>query len=107
MRHDLTTDDVAGLSAAAGMLTAVGGRTSHAAVVARQLDCPCIAACRDLLIDEDEHGCVIGGRRFEEGDVITIDGDTGRVYAGTVPVVSERPDALIETVDGWREVMAG
>jgi pyruvate, orthophosphate dikinase len=104
VRPEVTTDDFPGLSVAAGMLTAVGGRTSHAAVVARQLSKPCIVGCAPLRVDEVAHACTIGDRTFHEGDVITIDGDTGCVYAGVVPMVIERPDALLAVVEGWQAV---
>jgi pyruvate,orthophosphate dikinase len=101
VRHELATDDFSGIAASAGLLTAVGSRTSHAAVVARQLNRPCVVGCTDLQIDEQGHTCVIGGRRVAEGDFITIDGDTGRVYAGVVPVVTEHPDALLAAIREW------
>ena len=84
------------------MLTAVGGRTSHAAVVARQLGKPCVVGCAAVRVDEGGRACTIGERTFREGDVITIDGDTGCVYAGVVPAVVERPDALLRIVEGWK-----
>jgi pyruvate,orthophosphate dikinase len=101
VRRELATDDFAGLSHAAGMLTAVGSRTSHAAVVARQLDKPCVVGCAALQIDEPAHACDIGGHRLCEGEWLTVDGDTGRVYAGAVPVITERPTALLDAVRGW------
>jgi pyruvate, orthophosphate dikinase len=101
-RPDLTTDDFAGLAAAAGLLTTFGGRTAHAAVVARQLGKPCVVGCQDLHVDAAARACWIGEQSFHEGDVITIDGDTGLVYAGSVPVVTESPADLLEIVDGWR-----
>jgi pyruvate,orthophosphate dikinase len=106
VRHNLATDDFEGLAAASGLLTTLGGRTSHAAVVARQLDRPSVVGCAELHVDEPAHGCVIGGRRMAEGEVITIDGDTGRIYAGAVPVVTERPDDLLATVRGWTAAVA-
>lgn len=102
LRSELTTNDIAGLSAAAGLLTTFGGRTSHAAVVARQLAKVCLVGCRDLRIDEVGRRCLLGSRRLHEGDVITIDGDHGFVYAGAVPCLRERPEADLATVAGWR-----
>ncbi len=106
LRSELTTDDIAGVSAAAGLLTTFGGRTSHAAVVARQLAKVCLVGCRDLHVDDTGDGCRLGGRRLHEGDVITLDGDHGFVYAGRVPVVEERPDAELATIAAWRRQSA-
>jgi pyruvate,orthophosphate dikinase len=102
VRPDVATDDFPGLSVSAGMLTAVGGRTSHAAVVARQLARPCVVGCSAVRVDEATRTCTIGDRAFSEGDVITIDGDTGCVYAGVVRTIVERPDALLTVVEGWQ-----
>jgi pyruvate,orthophosphate dikinase len=101
VRTDVTTDDIAGMASAAGILTATGGRTSHAAVVARQLNKACIVGCQALKIDAASRSCRIGDRRLVEGDVITIDGDSGRVFSGTVPVIVERPDEDVALVRSW------
>jgi pyruvate,orthophosphate dikinase len=84
VRSELDTDDIAGLSAAVGILTTFGGRTSHAAVVARHLGKTCLVACGDLRVEDAARVCSIGDRLFREGDLITIDGETGLVYAGRV-----------------------
>jgi len=52
-------------------------------------------------IDEPAHACNIAGHRLSEGEWLTVDGDTGRIYAGAVPVITERPTALLDTVRGW------
>jgi pyruvate,orthophosphate dikinase len=101
VRPDLTTDDVAGLAVSAGILTAHGGRTSHAAVVARQLGKVCLAGCPSLHIDEIRRRCSFGSRSFSEGHEITLDGESGLVYAGAVPAVSERPEAALAEVRRW------
>jgi pyruvate,orthophosphate dikinase len=101
VRSDLTTDDVSGLAAATGVLTARGGRTSHAAVVARHLGKVCLAGCGTLHVDEQRRRCSLGGRSFAEGDVITLDGESGLIYEGTVPTVVERPDAALRDVRQW------
>lgn len=92
VREDLVATDIAGLAHCAGVLTARGGRTSHAAVVARQLEKVCVVGCASLHVDEGARRCSIGGKCFTEGEVITLDGETGAIYAGTVPMVEERPD---------------
>jgi pyruvate,orthophosphate dikinase len=101
-RADLSTDDIAGLHAAAGLITTFGGRTSHAAVVARQLGKPCLVGCSDLRIEPDGRACSIGDRRLLEGDVVTLDAGAGDVYAGEVPVIVERPDEALAVIEGLR-----
>jgi pyruvate, orthophosphate dikinase len=102
VRSDIATDDIAGLAAAVGVLTTFGGRTSHAAVVARQLGKVCLVGCAALRVNEAAKTCQIGDTSFRDGDVITLDGETGLIYAGEVPFVTERPDAEIALVDSWR-----
>ena len=105
-RADLSTDDIAGLHAAAGLITTFGGRTSHAAVVARQLRKACLVGCSQLSVDAEARACAIGERRFREGDVITLDGDAGAVYAGEVPVVVDRPVDALAVIEGLRARVA-
>jgi pyruvate,orthophosphate dikinase len=102
VRENLTTDDFVGLAASEGLLTANGGRTSHAAVVARQLGKVCLVGCAALRIDQAARRCTIGSRTFAEGEAITLDGDSGRVYAGCMQAVSETPDAALAEVRRWR-----
>jgi pyruvate,orthophosphate dikinase len=94
-RSEMRTEDIDGIHAAAGMLTTRGGRTSHAAVVARQLGKPCLVGCADLRADASTRACSIGSRLFREGDVVTLDAVTGCVHEGEIPAITERPaDAL-------------
>ncbi|HET7698997.1 MAG TPA: PEP/pyruvate-binding domain-containing protein [Vicinamibacterales bacterium] len=102
LRSELTTDDIAGLAAAAGVLTTFGGRTSHAAVVARQLGKVCLVGCASLRCDEGGRSGSLGGRRLREGDEITLDGESGVIYDGRVPVVTERPVEDLALVRRWR-----
>lgn len=102
VRSATSTEDIAGLAASDGLLTATGGRTAHAAVVARHLDKVCLVDCPDLAIDLTARRLRIGDLRLVEGDVITLDGDTGDVYAGEVAVVSERPTRALATIARWR-----
>jgi pyruvate,orthophosphate dikinase len=102
VRMETTTDDVTGMADAAGLLTALGGRTSHAAVVARQLGRVCLVGCADLTLDLTARTCSIGGKTLAEGDVITLDGNEGTIHAGRLEVVTERPEAEIAVIEGWR-----
>lgn len=106
VRDDISTDDIEGLASASGVLTAKGGRTSHAAVVARQLGKVCLVGCADLRIAPEGDCCLIGGRAFREGDELTLDGDGGRIFAGALPVVCERPERELAEVARWRELEA-
>jgi len=107
VRPDIAAGDLAGIAAAAGVLTASGGRTSHAAVVARQLGKVCVVGCTDLHVDREARVCTLGARVLHEGDVITIDGGSGLIYAGGAEVVVERPDDALAIVDSWRHQKPG
>jgi len=102
VRSDTSTDDIAGLAVSAGILTAAGGRTAHAAVVARQLDKVCLVDCRALVIDIENRRIRLGDHSFAEGDMLTLDGESGVVYAGKVPVRCEQPTAVIEVIRRWQ-----
>lgn len=95
-------DDIKGIRASSGYLTARGARTSHAAVVARQMGKVCIVNCRDLQMDSDAGRCAIGEKMFFEGDVISMDGNSGYIYEGEVEVRSERPLYLLSRVEEWK-----
>ena len=84
VRWETTPDDIHGLIQAKGVLTAHGGMTSHAAVVARGMGKPCVAGCEGLSIDAATKAVTIGAHKLHEGDTITIDGGTGRVIIGEV-----------------------
>jgi pyruvate, orthophosphate dikinase len=102
VRPDISTADIEGIAAAEGVLTAAGSRTSHAAVVARQLGKVCLVNCQALHTQPHESSCTIGETHLHEGDTLTLDADTGRVYAGRLPVVRERPLAALAQVAAWR-----
>ena len=101
VRWETTPDDINGLIWARGVLTAHGGMTSHAAVVARGMGKPAVTGCDALSLEDGT--AEIGGRRFGEGDILTIDGGTGRVIRGAVPLVPPRMDENFETVLGWAD----
>jgi pyruvate,orthophosphate dikinase len=106
VRSGISSSDLPGIAAADGVLTAAGGRTSHAAVVARQLGKVCLVGCADLHVDEAMQACMLGSRALHEGDVITIDGDSGLIYAGRVDVVVDRPDEALAIIESWRRQMS-
>ena len=102
VRPSPSTDDVQALARCRALLTAGGSRTSHAAVVARQLGTVCLVGCPDLTVDSAGRAAVIGGHRLTEGDVITLDGTTGDVYLGPVTAEAEVPRDLLDRVEAWR-----
>jgi pyruvate,orthophosphate dikinase len=102
VRPDTTTADVAGFAIAAGIVTAVGGRTAHAALVARQMGKPCIVGCAELAIDVAGHCARFARVAIKEGDWLSIDGEAGTVYLGRGKVITERPEAELAEVERWR-----
>jgi pyruvate,orthophosphate dikinase len=103
VRWETTPDDIHGLIQSKGVLTAHGGMTSHAAVVARGMGKPCVAGCEGLEIDVSARTLRIGGQDLREGDTITIDGATGRVIVGEVALVPPQINEDFETVLGWAD----
>jgi pyruvate,orthophosphate dikinase len=103
VRPETTADDIHGLIGAVGVLTARGGMTSHAAVVARGMGKPCIAGCSALHVDIENRTAELGGHVLVEGDVITVDGTTGRVVLGAVPLVEPKPNDDFELVLQWAD----
>lgn len=106
MRPDTSTGDVAGFSAAAGIVTAVGGRTAHAALVARQMGKPCIVGCSSLMIDANGQGARLGNAALRDGDWLSIDGETGAIYLGRGTVITERAEAELAEIESWRSKVA-
>jgi pyruvate,orthophosphate dikinase len=103
VRWETTPDDIHGMIAAKGILTAHGGMTSHAAVVARGMGKPCIAGCDALSVDVEGRTARLGDQELKEGDTITIDGGTGRVIVGEVATVPPQINEDFETVLGWAD----
>ncbi|MFF2325819.1 MULTISPECIES: pyruvate, phosphate dikinase [unclassified Streptomyces] len=97
IRRETNPDDLNGMIAAEGILTSRGGKTSHAAVVARGMGKTCVCGAEDLEVDTKRRRMTVGGRVIEEGDVVSIDGSTGKVYLGEVPVV---PSPVVEYFEG-------
>ena len=103
VRWETTPDDIHGLIEAAGVLTAHGGMTSHAAVVARGMGKPCVAGCEALQVDLDARLVRIAGHEVREGETITIDGGTGDVILGAVELVAPDINEDFQTVLGWAD----
>jgi pyruvate,orthophosphate dikinase len=103
VRWETTPDDIHGLIHARGVLTAHGGMTSHAAVVARGMGKPCVAGCEGLQIDLAARAVTIDGRVVSEGDVITLEGSEGWVILEAVPLVPPAIDENFETILGWAD----
>jgi pyruvate, orthophosphate dikinase len=101
VRWETTPDDIHGLIQAKGVLTAHGGMTSHAAVVARGMGKPCVAGCDALSIDIDARTIALRAHTLAEGDVLTIDGGTGAVIVGEVPLVPPQVNDDLQTILGW------
>jgi len=87
VRNETTPDDVHGMIAARGVLTARGGKTSHTAVVARGMGKPCVAGAESLKVDLQKKLFTVSGTTVKEGDLITINGSTGDVILGSVPMI--------------------
>ena len=107
VRPDTSTADVAGFAVSAGILTASGGRTAHAAVVARQLGKACVVGCTALVIDEAAKQATIAGHAVNEGDPLSIDGESGEVFLGERRIVTSRPEAEIAEIERWKRRVAG
>ena len=102
VRPDISTTDVAGFAVSAGIVTAVGGRTAHAALVARQMARPCVVGCGGLVVEASAHRALFAGSTIVEGDWISVDGDKGYIYLGRHQTTSERPEAELAEVARWR-----
>ncbi|MEV0226352.1 pyruvate, phosphate dikinase [Streptomyces sp. NPDC050704] len=97
IRRETNPDDLDGMIAAEGILTSRGGKTSHAAVVARGMGKTCVCGAEELEVDTKRRRLTVNGTVVEEGDVVSIDGSTGKVYLGEVPVV---PSPVVEYFEG-------
>ncbi len=103
VRNETSPEDVEGMSVSEGILTAIGGMTSHAAIVARGMGTPCVVGCSDLVIDYKKQICTIGGKKFKTGDFITIDGTKGRVIEGKVKLVYPKLTANFARLIKWAD----
>ncbi len=105
VRIETSPDDFHGMAVAQGILTARGGATSHAAVVARQIGKPCVAGCHELEVNYATASASSDGVTFKQGDWISVDGATGEVFLGALPTVSARfeDQPELQTVLGWAD----
>jgi pyruvate,orthophosphate dikinase len=101
VRKETSPEDVGGMHAASGILTATGGKTSHAAVVARGWGKCCIVGCDQLRIDERAKTMSLNGRTFDEGQILTLDGTTGAIYEGNLRLVQPEAPWEYDTLLGW------
>jgi len=103
VRAETSPEDIGGMVAATGILTARGGMTSHAAVVARGMGKPCVAGCSALVIDEKNKTLTVKGEVYREGDSITFDGANGEVYEGIIPTIDAQVTAEFATYMSWAD----
>ncbi len=103
VRQETKPEDIHGFFAAQGILTSRGGATSHAAVVARGMGKPCVAGADDLMVDEERGQAIVGEAVVKAGDRITIDGTTGQVFLGAVPMVEAEFSPALETLLSWAD----
>ncbi len=106
VRHDTSPEDISGMYVSAGILTARGGMTSHAAVVARGLGKPCVCGANDVVIDEKKQIFKIGNTIINYGDLITIDGGTGKIFLGEVPLIQPTFTKEFQTILDWADEFA-
>lgn len=104
VRRETTPEDIRGMHAASAVITVRGGITSHAAVIGRGLGLPCVVGASDLVIDRKRKVMIApDGREFREGDVITVNGTSGRVLAGSVPLMEPALDGAFRQLLDWAD----
>ena len=103
VREETKPEDVPAFFTSVGILTSRGGKTSHAAVVARGMGKPCIVGCSDLKIDYNDRKCFTNGKTINEGDTITIDGSSGAVFLGEIPTIEPKMTDDFKTILNWAQ----
>ena len=103
VRLETSPEDIEGMKAAQGILTVRGGMTSHAAVVARGMGKCCVSGCGDIVMDEENKRFTLGGKEYHEGDAISIDGSTGKIYAGIIPTVDATIAGEFGRIMSWAD----
>ena len=103
VRLETSPEDIEGMKAAQGILTVRGGMTSHAAVVARGMGKCCVSGCGDIKMDEENKKFELAGKTYVEGDYISIDGSTGKIFDGIIPTVDAEISGNFGTIMGWAD----
>jgi pyruvate,orthophosphate dikinase len=103
VRQETSPEDIEGMHAAEGVLTMRGGMTSHAAVVARGMGTCCVSGCGDLKVHEEEKFIELGGYTIKEGEYISLDGSTGKIYLGDIPTVEASISGNFERIMNWAD----
>ena len=103
VRLETSPEDITGMKVAQGILTVRGGRTSHAAVVARGMGTCCVSGCGDIAMDEENKKFTLAGKEFNEGDFISIDGTTGNIYEGEIKTVDATIAGTFGRVMAWAD----
>lgn len=103
VRLETSPEDIEGMKAAQGILTVRGGMTSHAAVVARGMGTCCVSGCSDIIMDEENKVFKLKGKEYHEGDVISFDGTTGKIYDGKIPTVEAKIVGEFERIMNWAD----
>ena len=103
VRLETSPEDIEGMKAAQGILTVRGGMTSHAAVVARGMGKCCVSGCGEIKMDEENKKFELAGKTYREGDCISIDGSTGKIYDGIIPTVDATIAGEFGRIMGWAD----
>ena len=103
VRLETSPEDIEGMHAAEGILTARGGMTSHAAVVARGMGTCCVSGCNELKVNEEEKKFELNGTTYREGDYISLDGSTGTIYEGDIPTVEAEISGNFGCIMRWAD----
>ncbi|MBQ8432150.1 MAG: pyruvate, phosphate dikinase [Clostridia bacterium] len=103
VRLETSPEDITGMKAAQGILTVRGGMTSHAAVVARGMGKCCVSGCGEIAMDEENKQFTLAGKTYHEGDCISIDGSTGKIYDGLIPTVDAEISGNFGIIMGWAD----
>ena len=103
VRLETSPEDIEGMHYAQGILTVRGGMTSHAAVVARGMGTCCVSGCGDIVIDEEKKVFTLGGKTFHEGDWISLDGSTGKIYGEAIPTVDASVTGDFGRIMAWAD----
>ena len=103
VRLETSPEDIEGMKASQGILTVRGGMTSHAAVVARGMGTCCVSGCSEIAMDEENKRFVLAGKEYHEGDYISLDGSTGKIYDGIIPTVDASIAGTFGRIMGWAD----